>query len=119
MIASPLCRQNSSTTKVAPIFLKHVSQRSIAVIMFIALAVLASFGNKPSDSQTQGLSNNSSIPIPQGYDAVLLLNPSQLADNIVRFFKDDFNDSSLREYATQQGIDVRDSLRAPSPGATE
>ena len=119
MIASPFYHQTRSAANVAPAFLKYVSQRSLAVIMFIALAVLASVGNKQSDSKKPSLSDTSSIPIPQGYDAVLLLNPSQLADNIVRFFKDAFNDSSRREYARQQGIDVCDSLTAPCPGERE
>jgi hypothetical protein len=119
MLASPFNYQTRSTAKVPPGFLKYVSQRSLAVIMFIALAVMASVGNKQSDSKKPGLGDTSSIPIPQGYDAVLLLNPSQLADNIVRFFKDAVNDSSLREYARQQGINVCDSLTASCPWERE
>jgi hypothetical protein len=61
-------------------------------------------------SEAPGLCENSSIPSQRDYDAVVMPNPRQLADNIVRCFKDAFNDPSLSEYARQQGIDVSDSL---------
>lgn len=69
-------------------------------------------------SEAPGLCKNSSIPSQRDYDAVVMLNPRQLADNIVRYFKDAFNDPSLSEYARQQGIDVSDSLITPCPNTS-
>ena len=56
-------------------------------------------------SEAPGLCENSSIPSQRDYDAVVMLNPRQLADNMVRYFKDAFNDPLLSEYSRQQGID--------------
>jgi hypothetical protein len=119
MIASSFYHETRPAVKMTPGFLKYVNQRSLAVVMFIALALLASAGNKQSDSQKPSVSDSSSIPSSRNYDAVLMLNPSPLANNIVRHFEDALNELSLSEYTRQQRIDVSDSLATPCPNTSE
>ena len=116
MIASPLYRQTASAKK-APSFLKYVTQRSLAVVLFLALAVLASFGNRPSGKTIPGLSKTMSQSGEQ--QSYLALNPRQLFENIVRSANDAFNDPALIEYAKEQGIDGCDSLTAPSSNTSQ
>ena len=99
MITYPFYCQTPSTKKA---LLKHVSQRSLAVVLFIALAVLASVGNKPSER----------TPSPS-------LNQGQFFDNVVRSIKDAFNDPELIEYAKEQGTDGCDSLTTPCPSISQ
>ena len=70
MIASPLCRQDSSTEKVAPIFLKYVSQRTLAVLLFIVFALTARVGGKESEPKKPIPATNTRgvrAELPQGY----------------------------------------------------
>jgi hypothetical protein len=110
MIAFQIYHQRPSGKKAATL-LTYVTQRSLAVVMFVALAVLASIGNKPSDNRNPGISNNGSQSAAQ--QSYLALNPRQLFDNIVQSVKDAFDDPALIEYAKQQGIDGADSLTTP------
>src|SRR6266404_2445060 len=48
MIASPLYHQKGSNKKGPHSLLRYVTQRSLAVVMFIAFTFLASIGNKSS-----------------------------------------------------------------------
>jgi hypothetical protein len=117
MIASPIYRQKPSTEKVAPSFLKYISQRSLAVAMFVALALLASVGNKPSEKSNSGLTSKLSVS-QQQEQTYLSLNPEQLFDNIVRSVKDAFNDPTLIEYAKERGEDTPDSPVASNQSAS-
>jgi hypothetical protein len=117
MIASPLYHQKASGEKRPHTLFKYVTQRSLAVVMFVALAVLASIGNKPSDKRNPGLSNT--ICQPGDQQSYLALNPRQLFGNIVRSVKDAFNDPALIEYAKEQGIDGCDSLTTPCSNASQ
>src|SRR4029078_5388218 len=47
--------------KGPPMLLKYVSQRSLTVLTFIALAVVGSVGNKSFDKRKSGLSTSVSI----------------------------------------------------------
>jgi len=116
MIAFPIYHQQPAGKKAAT-FLTYVTQRSLAVVMFVTLAVLASVGNKPSDNRNPGISNNScQSPALQSY---LALNPLQLFDNTMRSVKDAFNDPALIEYAKEQGIDGCDSLTTPCSNTSQ
>ncbi len=61
MIASHLYHQKPTKEKEPPTLHKYVTQRSLAVLMFIALAVVASVRNKPPDKRKSGLSTSVSI----------------------------------------------------------
>jgi hypothetical protein len=119
MIASHLYHQNPTKHKKSPTLLKYVSQRSLAVLMFIALAVVASVDKKPSDKGTSGL--NTSFSISQSLDQkrYLSLNPRQLFENVVGSIKDAFNDPALVQYANEQGADIPDSLTTLCPNTSQ
>jgi hypothetical protein len=99
-------------------FLKDVVQRSLALVVFVTLAFMASVENKPSDKRKQDLSSSFSIS-QQREQANLSLNPLQLFDNIVCSVKDAFNDPALIEYAKEQGAEIPDSPAASDQHASD
>jgi hypothetical protein len=109
MIATPFYYQKTPEKKGRRGLFRYVTQRSLAVVMFIAFALLASVGNKSSKSITPTLSGQQSSDEAR----YLSLNPRHLFDNIARSVKDAFNDPALIEYAKEQGIDGCDSLTTP------
>ena len=115
MIASPVYRQlpSKKTTSLG----KYVTQRSLAVLMFVALAVVASVGNKPSGNKRSDLNTNVSESPDQ--QRQLSLNPRQLFGNVVGSIKDAFNDPALIEYANEQGADIPDSLTPACPNTSQ
>jgi hypothetical protein len=115
MIASPVYRQlpSKKTTSLG----KYVTQQSLAVLMFVALAVVASVGNKPSGNKRSDLNTNVSESPDQ--QRQLSLNPRQLFGNVVGSIKDAFNDPALIEYANEQGADIPDSLTPPCPNTSQ
>lgn len=106
MIASHLYHQRPTKEKEPPTLHKYVIQRSLAVLMFIALAVVASVRNKPSDKRKSGLITSFSISQSLDQQRYLSLNPRQLFENAVGSIKDAFNDPALIEYANEQGADI-------------
>jgi hypothetical protein len=90
--------------KTAPTLLKYVSQRSLAVLLFIALALLASVGNKSSNKKDSGLSSSLDFSQSRNQLTYLSLNPRLLADKVFASIKDAFNDPALIEYANEQQI---------------
>ena len=116
MIASPVYRQLPS--KTATSLGKYVTQRSLAVLMFIALAVVASVGDKSSDKRKSDLSTNVSASQSLDHQRYLSLNPQQLFESVVTSIKDAFNDPALIEYANEQGADIPDSLTTPCPNTS-
>jgi hypothetical protein len=114
MFASPLYHQKTSLQKVAPTYLKCVTRRSLAVALFIALALVASFANKPWATRKLSVSNLSSSQ-SRGYEPYLTLNPHQLFGNIVGSIKDAFDDPALVEYAKEQGVDIPDTPAISHP----
>lgn len=48
MFASPLSNQKSGAIKASPGFLRYLTQQTLALLMFIAFAILASIGGKES-----------------------------------------------------------------------
>jgi hypothetical protein len=111
MIASPIYHQKRGQRKAAT-FLTYVTQRSLAIAMFVALAVLASIGNKPSGKTNLGLT--SSVSQPGNQQSYLALNPPQLFDNIVRSVKDAFNDPALVQYANDHAAMGSPTLTMPT-----
>jgi hypothetical protein len=98
MIASPLYHQKGSDKKGPHSLLRYVTQRSLAVVMFIAFTFLASIGNKSSIAPSLGGKQASD----EG--RYLSLNPRYLFDNIARSVKDAFNDPVLVQYANDQAV---------------
>jgi hypothetical protein len=117
MIASPVYRQLPS--KKATSLGKYVTQQSLAVLMFIALAVVASVENKPSGNKRSDLNTNVSISESPDQQRRLSLNPRQLFGNVAGSIKDAFNDPAVIEYANQQGTDIPDSLTPPCPNTSQ
>jgi hypothetical protein len=117
MIAPTLYRQLSS--KKASSLGKYVTQRSLAVLMFIALAVVASVGNKPSDKRKSDLGTSVSASQSLDQQRYLSLDPRLIFENVVGSIKDAFNDPALLEYANEQGADIPDSLTAPCPNSSQ
>jgi hypothetical protein len=113
MIASPIYHRKSFREKAAPTLLKYVSQRLLAVILFIALALLASVGNKSSNKRNPGLSGSLAISQSRDQQTYLSLNPRRLVDQVVASIRDAFNDPALIEYANEQQIP--DSLMTFEP----
>lgn len=113
MIASPIYHRKSFREKAAPTLLKYVSQRSLAVLLFIALALLASVGNKSSNKRNPGLSSSLAIAQSRDQQAYPSLNPRRLVDKVFASIKDAFNDPALIEYANEQQIP--DSLMTLGP----
>ena len=107
MIASPLYHQKASGEKAPHALLKYVSQRSLAIVMFIAFALLASVGNKSSEKTGPNLRLQQS----SSNERYLALNPGQLVGNVVRTVKDAFSDPALVEYGNEQGVEEADALR--------
>jgi len=118
MIASILYRQTSGAKK-ASTFLKHVSQGSLAVVLFIALAVLASIGNTTSDKGSSAPSYSPSVSQPAEDEPYLSLDLGHLFAKTVWSIKDAVNDPALIEYAKEQGIDMPDSLTTPCPNISQ
>ena len=104
MIASPFYHQKAPGEKGPHSLLKYITQRSLAIVMFIAFAILASTENKSSEKITPSLSVKQSPDDERS----LSLNPRDLFDNIARSIKDAFNDPALVQYANDQA--VTDSL---------
>jgi len=119
MIASPIYHQKPTKEKGPPMLLNYVSQRSLTVLTFIALAVVASVGNKSSDKRKSGLSTSVSISQSRAQQRYISLNPRQLFENVVGSIKDAFNDPRLIEYANEQGADIPDSLTTPCPNTSQ
>jgi hypothetical protein len=118
MIASYLYRPTAFAKKPSSL-VKYVTQRSLAVVLFLALAVLASVGNRPFDKRSPGLLRNRSVSQSTDNEPYLSLDLWQLFTKTAGSIKDAFNDPALIEYAKEQRIDGCDSLRTPYSNASE
>lgn len=119
MIASPIYHRKPFREKAAPMLLKYVSQGSLAVLLFVALAVLASVGNKSSEKGDPGLSSSLGISQSRDQQTYLSLDPQRLVAQVFASIKDAFNEPALIEYANEQGIDIPDSLTTPCPNISQ
>jgi hypothetical protein len=64
MFASPLSNQRSGAIKASPSLLKYLTQQTLALLMFLAFAVLASIGGKESKSaDIAGIKSREAAPM--------------------------------------------------------
>ena len=101
-------------------FLKHVNMRTLALLMFLGVALLNTTDGK--DAQTKepaaGISNTEVVTDGRHESSpVAPLILWQLAKRIAQAFTAAVNDPSLIEYARQQGSDIPDLQTTPCQGA--
>ena len=109
-------------------FLRHLNMRTLAFIMFAALALLNTTRGKEAETREPAPveTTKSAVIIDKQHDNVpnvvtkaagQTMSPpltlSQFMGRIINAFKGAFNDPSLIEYANQQGIGIADSPTAP------
>jgi hypothetical protein len=101
-------------------FLKHVNMRTLALLMFLGVALLNTTDGK--DAQTKepaaGISNTE-VVIDGRHESspVAPLILWELTKRIAQAFTAAVNDPSLIEYARQQGSDIPDLQTTPCQGA--
>jgi hypothetical protein len=101
-------------------FLKHVNMRTLALLMFLGVALLNTTDGK--DAQTKepaaGISNTE-VVIDGRHESspVAPLILWELTKRIAQAFTAAVNDPSLIEYAKQRGTDTRDLQTTPCRGA--
>ncbi len=101
-------------------FLKHVNMRTLALLMFLGVALLNTTDGK--DAQTKepanGISNTEGVTNgPHESSPVAPLILWELMKRIAQVFTAAVNDPSLIEYAKQQGTDTLDLQTTPCRGA--
>ena len=101
-------------------FLKHVNMRTLALLMFLGVALLNTSDGK--DAQTKepaaGISNTEVVTDGRHESSpVAPLILWQLTKRIAQAFTAAVNDPSLIEYARQQGSDIPDLQTTPCRGA--
>ena len=106
-------------TPLSP-FLKHVNMPTVALLMFLGVALLNTTNGK--DAQTKelaaGISNTEVVTNgPHESSPVAPLILWQLMKRIAQAFTAAVNDPSLIEYAKQQGTDTLDLQTTPCRGA--
>ena len=97
-------------------FLKHVNMRTLALLMFLGVALLNTSDGK--DAQTKepaaGISNTEVVTDGRHESSpVAPLILWQLTKQIAQAFTSAVNDPSLIEYARQQGSDIPDLQTTP------
>jgi hypothetical protein len=100
-------------------FLKHVNMRTLALLMFLGVALLNTSDGK--DAQTKepaaGISNTEVVTDGRHESSpVAPLILWQLTKRIAQAFTSAVNDPSLIEYARQQGSDIPDLQTTPCQG---
>ena len=100
-------------------FLKHVNMRTLALLMFLGVALLNTSDGK--DAQTKepaaGISNTEVVTDGRHESSpVAPLILWQLTKQIAQAFTSAVNDPSLIEYARQQGSDIPDLQTTPCQG---
>jgi len=101
-------------------FLKHVNMRTLALLMFLAVALLNTTDGQ--DAQTKepaaGISNTEVVTDGRHESSpVAPLILLQLTKRIAQAFRAAVNDPSLIEYARQQGSAIPDLQTTPCQGA--
>ena len=101
-------------------FLKHVNMRTLALLMFLGVALLNTTNGK--DAQTKGAAagiSNTEVVVNRRHESpsVAPLILWQLTKWIAEAFTAAVNDPSLIEYAKQQGTDTLDLQTTPCRGA--
>jgi hypothetical protein len=113
-------------------FLRHVSMRTLALLMFVGFAVLNTTHGKDTETKEPVFAGTNKIEIvdnshneaahvaaePTGHTISASSILWQFLSNIVNGFAQALNDAALIEYAKEQGLDTSDSLTAPCPDAS-
>jgi hypothetical protein len=144
MFASPLYHQKLSAGKAPStlpkylntgtlafvMFLQHVNNGALAVVMLVALALLSAIRDKESatEDSAPGKSTKREVVIDKHHDEVphtaagrKMFSPQiprQFMGGIINAFKGAFDDPSLIDYANQQGIGIPDSPTTPLPNTS-
>jgi hypothetical protein len=101
-------------------FLKHVNMRTLALLMFLGVALLNTTDGKDAQTKdpTAGISNREVVTDGRHESSpVAPLILWQLTKRIAQAFTAAVNDPSPTEYAKQQGTDTRDLQTTPCRGA--
>jgi hypothetical protein len=101
-------------------FLKHVNMRTLALLMFLGVALLNTTNGKDTETKepAAGISNTEVVTDGRHESSpVAALILWQLTKRIAQAFTAAVNDPSLIEYAKQQGTDTRDLQTTPCRGA--
>ena len=133
IMSAPLAHHQKPTARCVSVispFLRHLNTGTLAMIMFIAFALLTNTrGNDTETSESvPAAAIKSEIVIDKYHDNVphavteaigQTMSPPpnllQFMSGIFSVIKGAFNDPSLSEYAKQQGMDISDSLTTPCP----
>ena len=136
MSASFAHHQNATArcmSALAP-FLRHLNMGTLAIIIFVALALLGTNHGKESETRESALAGTTKSEViidkrhndvsnvmtePAGQTMPAPPTPGQLMGTIVNAFTEAFNDPSLIEYARQQGIGIADSPTTPCPNSSQ
>ena len=126
-------KPNGRLMSVLSPFLRHINTGTLALIMFVAFALLSTSHGK--DAETGGPApvgiTKGEVIIDKSHDDVskIVSEPAgqtmsalrtlwQFMSMIVNAFKGGFNDPSLSEYAKQQGTDTSELLTTPCPNTS-
>ena len=100
-------------------FLKHVNMRTLALLMFLGVALLNTSDGKNAQTKepAAGISNTEVVTDGRHESSpVAPLILWQLTKQIAQAFTSAVNDPSLIEYARQQGSDIPDLQTTPCQG---
>jgi hypothetical protein len=106
-------------TPLSP-FLKHVNMPTVALLMFLGVALLNTTDGKDAQTKEPAAEVNKMEAVTNGrheFSPVAPLILWQFTRWVVQAFTAAVNDPSLTEYAKQQGTETLDLQIAPCPGA--
>ena len=101
-------------------FLKHVNMPTLALLMFLGVALLNTSDGKDAQTKEPAAGISNTEVVTDGHHESSPVAPLilwQFTRRIVQAFTAAVNDPSLIEYAKQQGTDTRDLQTTPCRGA--
>jgi hypothetical protein len=114
MFSHPIYYHKPSALSTRSTFLKHLSPGTLALVMFIAVALLGIVGGKESETKKPVPGESAMTAIRSApYDKPSRLTPLHSIGTMLSAFKEVFNEPSLIEYANQQGVEILDSPTPP------
>ena len=120
--ASGVHEDKQPQRSLAPLspFLKHVNMRTLALLMFLGVALLNTTNGKDAETKEPAAGVSNTEVVTDGRHESSPVAPFilwQLTKRIVQAFTAAINDPSLIEYANQQGTETRDLQTTPCRGA--
>lgn len=100
--------------------LKHVNMRTLALLMFLGVALLNTTDGKDAQTKEPAAGISNTEVVTNGRHESLPVAPLilwQLTKRVAQAFTAAMNDPSLVEYAKQQGADTLDLQTTPCRGA--